>query len=207
MQNKQREKQQLVNTPTPKKTLIISTILDTIVCRFSMVDNILYLRTSMRTLATPSVESPSRALDLLRCQQLMWYGSSFGAKDPIHCAFLKCWCCGLCYNHQQYEEHGCVEEPMSILTTSFEPSQSEMAWGRDVLWPVCRVVLNTGCSKQEGGTSGHKVRPTWCCFQLSHAFEVVSPLHNEGMWKQQLLLRQHLFVTSTNILPPTQQTN
>ena len=35
-------------------------------------------------------------------------------------AFLKCkcWCCGLCYNHQNYKEHGRVEEPMAIPTTS-----------------------------------------------------------------------------------------
>ena len=60
--------------------------------------------------------------------QLMWYGTlHMKEKEPMQCAFLKCWCCGICYLHQQYKEHGCVEGIGPMAMTSFKPSQSEMS--------------------------------------------------------------------------------
>merc|ERR1711966_220207 len=59
----------------------------------------------------------------------LWYGTKGkgDAKDEPLWAFLKCWCCGSCYVHQQYKEHGCTEECGKIITTSFKPSQAEMS--------------------------------------------------------------------------------
>jgi len=60
--------------------------------------------------------------------QLMWYGNmKFKEQESCGCAFLKCWCCGICYLHQQYKEHECTEEPGKILMTACKPSQVEMS--------------------------------------------------------------------------------
>ena len=41
--------------------------------------------------------------------------------------FLKTWCCGICYLHQQYKEHGCPEDIGTLVGTSFKPAQTEMS--------------------------------------------------------------------------------
>merc|ERR1711865_1189944 len=60
--------------------------------------------------------------------QIMYYGME-GKKgeESALCAFLKCNCCGACYLHQQYKEHGCVEDLGGMIMTSFKPSQAEMS--------------------------------------------------------------------------------
>lgn len=60
--------------------------------------------------------------------QIAYYGhKAKGDAEGMVNVILKTWCCALCYLHQQYKEHGCVEEPMQILMTSFKPSQIEMS--------------------------------------------------------------------------------
>ena len=59
--------------------------------------------------------------------QILLYGQKSGKEVSMPCGILKCWCCGICYLHQQYKEHGCVEAPGEIVMTSFKPSQVEMA--------------------------------------------------------------------------------
>lgn len=49
------------------------------------------------------------------------------ADEPMWLALIKCWCCGLCYTHQQYKEHDCEEGFPAIATTVFKPSQGEMS--------------------------------------------------------------------------------
>ena len=38
----------------------------------------------------------------------------------------KTWCCGLCYLHQQYKEHGCPEDPGGIIKGGIATAQQEM---------------------------------------------------------------------------------
>merc|ERR1719379_2044807 len=47
---------------------------------------------------------------------LLTNGLAKADKDKTAVAILKCWCCGICYLHQQYKENGCPEAPGELIT-------------------------------------------------------------------------------------------
>mmetsp|Transcript_37652 Transcript_37652/g.70160 ORF Transcript_37652/g.70160 Transcript_37652/m.70160 type:complete len:132 (-) Transcript_37652:34-429(-) len=52
---------------------------------------------------------------------------TFPNKETLPLAIAKCWCCAACYLHQQYKEHGCVEDFGQMIKTATKPSQQDMA--------------------------------------------------------------------------------
>merc|ERR1712080_102715 len=58
--------------------------------------------------------------------QILWYGFKAKDSDSIVCAFLKTWCCGICYLNQQYKECGATEDIVKMITKIAGPAQMEM---------------------------------------------------------------------------------